>query len=555
MPLIRSLFFILTATLCLLCGGFIASCSFGSGPVVHHLQAVDYGLVADGLTDDGAALARLIEVAASLDGTKRIIFPKDATIYVATGIERYALRLDAIDHLFIDGNGSTFYLHDDVRFLLATECRDLELTSFNVTMANLPSTPATVTGVSESGRALEVVLDDPSRAGELGGPTRLDGEQDFFGMLWIEGKNAPETHHYYVARVEASEAGNLVVQSTKPLPAKWLEEVASGKMRISLPIPGVAHRRGPGALLRIDRCNGVRMSQVEVWSAPWFAFEIVRNDGLLEFLEVNIRPRLGSGQITSSMRDGFHVKANRGPIRFEDCIILGTNDDAFNISTHAWRVVNVLAPNQIQVRQIFPIQYMPMRIGGELLILDPTGTRRLASVGVANLEVTLEEHTFSLSEHPAPTVVLTLNEEIDGLEKGSILWDVTSANPDTVIRRCLIGNSCRFQSPVTLEDSDSLALLYFYSEEVEGPMPSGSRLINNRLRQGRGNDDHAVVFYGWRAEAPEILPSSEEFPLQNILIKGNTIYGNIFINGVVDYQLEDNDFKNGRLIEVNVKSE
>jgi hypothetical protein len=516
------------------------------------LEAGSFGLQADGQTDDGPVIQKMLAKARAVSGPVTLRFPAGKKIYVASGTERYAFRLDRLNNLTIDGGGSTFLVQKDLRFLSATECTDFRVINLNVDVTPSPAVEAVVRKKSGDGQTLTVQLDHPERVGELGGPTKQDGEQDFFGMLWLPGTYTDYSEHYYVEAVTAESAyGTVHIRSDNPLVPKVANQIVPGKTRISLPVPGIAHRYGPGPMIRIDRCTNVAWSDVEVWSAPWFAFQIFRNAGDLTFLRVHIRPEPGSGRITSSWRDGFHVKGNRGNLLFEDCILEGMNDDAFNISSHAWKVTKVFSPDHVRMKQIFPLQFMPMQPGGALLILSADGSRRLAPARISEIRgmpgdeiYTPPDGTFE--ERLVPELELFLDHPVEGLAEGCCLWDITAANPHTVIRGCRIRNSCRFQSGVTLDKCDVSALLYFYSAEVEGPMPSGSVVRDCVLRQGRGNAQYAVVFNGWRGgQAPAQLPPDEEFPLQNIVFENNTVCGGFKIDGAFSVQLRRNNFPDG----------
>ena len=119
-----------------------------------------------------------------------------------------------------------------------------------------------------------------------------------------------------------------------------------------------------------------------------------------------------------------------------------------------------------------------------------------------------------------------------------------------MIRNCRIRNSCRFQSAVTLEYCDIASFLWFYGNELEGPMPSGSIVRHNILKRGRGNPRLALSFLGELHTDPRstkrTVPTKEqEFPLSNILLKGNRIYGDLTIDRVYGITLRDNVFVEG----------
>lgn len=548
--LAQSLKFLLQTGSLLLIGLILMTgCSQEKGdkkPSAKVLLAMDFGLVADGVTDDGPAIQKVLDAAREAKQPVTIRFPDKKQIFVATGTERYVFRLDAFKGLGIDGGESTFLVHKDLRFIKATSCEDLKIGFLNIDVTPSPVVEAVVIDQAEGGKKLKVRISDPARMGELGGPTKQDGEQSFFGMIWLKGKYATESEHYYFQKVTpaAGEPGVVWLEGEKNLPEWVLGKLVLGSTTVSLPIPGVAHRHGPGAMIVIDGCKNVQVEQMETWSAPWFAWEILRNSGELVFRNTHIRPQPGSGRITSSWRDGFHVKGNCGKLLFEGCVLEGMNDDAFNISTHGWRVIDVPAPDRVLVRQIFPIQYMSMQVGGNAFVLSADGTRRLAPAGIREIR-----EIFRKGDRPdlAPDLELRLDRKLEGMAKDCVVWDMSTSNPDTTIRRCRIGNSCRFQSPVTLDDCESDALLFFYSDKVEGPFPSGSVVRNCLLRQGRGNLRNAIAIQGLRegTTASGANTPASEMPLHNILFENNEIHGGVSASHAASLVFRNNRFTEG----------
>lgn len=528
----------------------LLSLTAGASGVRVQVNAKDFGLHADGKTDDGPVIQRILEAVREIERPVQINFPYKAEIYAACGTDGYLFRLDEDDDILIAGGSSTFLLQDDLRFLNASVCKNLEVKNLQVDMASTVVAEATITNVSSDRRTMMVRLDEPQQAAVLSGPTHEGGEQAFFGMIWLPGKFAMESSHCLIQAVHPeAEDGRLSITLSEPLSKDTARRIKRNRSRVSLPVSGIAHRYGPGPMIRIDRCENVRFEAVEVWAAPWFAYEILRNCGELVFLRTHIRPRPGSGSHTSAWRDGFHVKGNSADILFDGCIIEGTNDDSFNISSHAWRVSDIIAPDRIQIKQVFAIQAMPPRAGGNLLILSADRNQRIATVGITEVSGITDDTIFSTGEHPAPPLELKLAKAVDGLEEGCVVWDLSASNPSTVIRNCTIHNSARFQSPVRVENCDVHALLYFYSEGIEGPVPSGSVISNSKLRQGRGNSHIAVAVQGWFGATPKTLPPLSQYPMQSITFNNNTFWGDLKITGVRDVNMRSNSFRHGSLIE------
>jgi hypothetical protein len=466
-------------------------------------------------------------------------------------------RLEGFKDASIQGGGSVFSLHPDLRFLSASRCSDLKVADLKVETSPSPTIEAVIVSMNEDGSELTVRLDEPQRAAELGGPTGQDGEQHFFGMIWIPDVHTDISHHYYVEAFSSleGEGGLVKVSGSHPIPLELGPRIEPGKTKISLPVAGIAHRHGPGAMMFIERCVDVHVEDVEIWSAPWFAYQVFRNSGELVFRRAHIRPEPGSGRVTSVWRDGFHVKGNSGNILFEDCILEGMNDDSFNISTHNWRVTQILSERHFIISQTFPILIMPLQEGGMLQALSADGQLRLGESRITKINgLPTEDSVFASGEgssHPAaPDLEVFVENPIPNLQVGTIVWDATTANPSVTIRGCKIRNGCRFQSPVTLEDCDIAALIWLYGESVEGPTPSGSILRNNVFRRGRGNPQIALAILGVLLVDPppteRVVPASAaEFPLRNITVENNQIYGDFEADRVHGLVLAGNTFPDG----------
>lgn len=542
----------------MLCCGFLFMARSADGTTV--VDARDFRIAADGVTDDGPVIRKMVEAAviAAEEGPVTIQFPEKQRIYVESAPNRHLFRLDGLKDVTIDGRGSVFLLHPHLRLLFASNCTNLTVINLNVDTSPSPTVEAVVISANEDGSMLTVRLDEPHRVAELGGPTRTDGEQDFFGMMWFKDKHTDYSYHYYVSDVDKQKdaAGQGVrIKGRGRMPEQYRERLVEGQTRISLPVPGIAHRHGPGAMLIIDRCHDVLVQDVEVWSAPWFAYQIFRNSGELEFRRAHIRPEPGSGRITSIWRDGFHVKGNSGTLLFEDCILEGMNDDAFNVSTHTWRVSEIIAPDRFKIEQRFPLQFMPPNVGGMLQAISADGQLRLGQARIVKVtgapEGTAVFYPGEGERHPrAPELEVVVQRAIPGVSVGSVVWDKTNANPSVTIRNCRIRNSCRFQSAVVLEYCDIASFIWFYGNELEGPMPSGSIVRHNILKRGRGNPRLALSFLGElhtdpRAVSRTIPSKRSEFPLSDIVLEGNRIYGGLSVDRVYGVTMKNNVFPDG----------
>ena len=494
------------------------------------LDATAYGLVADGVTDDGPAIQRLL---GAVDGPAVLRFAERRTMRVLTAPGRYVFDLDGRADLTLDGGGCTFLLGPDLRFLRVRNSQRISVRSLNVDFSPLPFADGVVTKVDAESHCLEVRL-NPGFSAPQGGPTHEDGEQAFFGLLWHDGPYGLLSRHYWTAGIAPTAEPNTVrVRADDHF--KEFGDIVPGQWRLSLPVPGIAHRYGPGPCFDLHDNDTLTCEDVELWSAPWFGFSVFRNSGDVTFRRVNVRPKPGSGRLLSTWRDGFHVKGNRGKLRWESCWFEGMGDDALNLSTHCSRVMKVLSPTRIEVLQNFPLNPMPWQVGETCQTADFATRTLFGSAEIVGVEGWRTERRVNGKPAASP-VVLELEHAIEGLDVGALVWQPESANPDTMLTDCTIRMSCRLQSPVTFDHCEVTALLWFYSERVEGPFPSDVTVRDCVIRRGRGNPRLAVTFAG-RTGGSE-RPSA----IHDVRFEHNQVWGDASFVGIDGLQLLDNQF-------------
>jgi len=519
--------------------GVAAGSGAQAGP--RTLRAEAFGVRGDGAADEGPAIRRMLAAAAEADGPVTLQFPRGGTFRVATGDERYVFRFAEARQITLDGGGGMFVLAPNLRFLSLTNSDDITVRRLSVDFDPLPFVDGIVAAIDPEARTLEVRLAQSASA-PVGEPTGEDGEQAFFAMLWHDGPYGPLSRHCWVDRIEEGDTpGTACVHPAESFDA-W-DQVVPGAWRISLPVPGIAHRYGPGPCFAVADNESVTFEDVELWSAPWFGFSVSRNRGRVVFRRVNLRPKPGSERLMSLWRDGFHVKGNPGSLLWEDCEIAGMNDDAFNISTHASVVERVPAPTRIEVRQKFPLLPIPWRVGATLTAADEEARSLLGEARITGVEVGPTPPPIQ-GQPAAPLSTLQLETPVEGLRTGTLVWDAAQCNPDTTLRRCRIRASCRMQSPVRLEGCEVEALLWFYCEPIEGGFPHHVTLERCVLKRGRGNPTLAVVFAGAPAgEAASRVAGGPARAIHDITLRENEIWGGFVLTGVQRAVLVRNRFR------------
>ena len=506
------------------------------------LRAVDFGIKADGKTDDGPAIVAMLCAAKSIKGPVTLLFPLNKTIYVKKLPDRYVFSFNNVNHIILDGGGSTFLLDSYVRFLDLKNSSDVKIRRLNVDFSPLPFVDGKVIEKSSTGLWIEVKLKNEEEIKRVIGTPVFEGKgksQRFFSMLWNKGAYGNVSKHYWTTRTErGKQKGTVRVYTNKEF--QKFDEINSGKTHISIPVPGIAHLFGPGACFSIRESKNIQFEDVELWSAPWFGFHVLCNKGNVTFKRVNIRPKPGSNRLMSIWRDGFHVKGNQGSLLWEDCIISGMNDDAFNISTHSREIEKIISPTCFILRQRYPMEPIPW-LTNNLMIAANFESRSLRGSAVVT-KIESEVCTTNYGQPVAPLLTIEIDHPIPGIKKGDLIWQPVTTNPDTIIRRCNIETSCRLQSPVTLEDCDITGFIWLYCEEIEGPFPSNVKIINCRLHRGRGNKTKALIVSGWPKSGSSSKENIPPRAIHDISIIDNKIYGGFVLGGVENVTIKNNHF-------------
>jgi hypothetical protein len=231
--------------------------------------------------------------------------------------------------------------------------------------------------------------------------------------------------------------------------------------------------------------------------------------------------------LTSSWRDGFHVKNNAASLLWDGCTLQGMNDDAFNISCHTSRIRKILTPTRIEISQNFPLGIARMRPGDTLRFYH---TGRGVDPGSARIVT---------AEYVKPVFTLELDREIPGLEAGkTLVWNESTANPKSMIRNSRVDVSSRFRSGVTIENCDFGAFCWFTGDEIETPLPSKVIVRNSSFRTGQGNPSLAISVGGPHFDGH----GPTEPVMRDYRFENNRIAGDFRLADVRGAVLEKNTF-------------
>jgi len=345
--------------------------------------AKDFGVTGDGITDDGPAVRKAMEAIFLASGDRTLIFEQGKTYYIKNFNKTYLFNLQALSDITIDGGNGIFLLDGNVRLISLDLSKHITINNLSVDYKPLPFADGLVIAKNQAEGYVDVKISDGFEMPPYGGPTKEPEEQAYFGMLWNKGPYSLLGTHYWVKDVEESQPGSgaqrIVRVASTPDFTDW-NAITANVTQISIPVRGIAHM-GPNEVIRIVESENVYFNNVDVWSAPWFAIGLARNKGEVTFKNVNIRPKPGTGRLTSSWRDGFHVSSNYAKLLWEDCHIKGTNDDAFNIESFTSTLLHLISDKEMTIRQNYPLSIVPYNARDVVVVYDAAKGRFWVKLG------------------------------------------------------------------------------------------------------------------------------------------------------------------------------
>ncbi|WP_145446814.1 pectate lyase family protein [Mucisphaera calidilacus] len=508
------------------------------------INSTDHGAIGDGNNDDTAAIASMLATLEVIEGPARLQFESNRVYRIAKPvIDGFAIKLMGRVDVTIDGGQSTFLLAPNVRFLHAIDCTHLSVQGIRIDYDPLPFVEADIIDAQPGQPIITVRSQEGFDLRRSGGPTRDPDEQAYFGMSWHQGPHSLIGHHQMIEEVEHLPDNTARIRLAHPY-----EPVNTGVDHIptiTLPVPGIAHLQGPGHVFKIYKCHSADLEDIEVWSAPWFAFGIFGNTGDLTFRHTHVRPKPGSSRTTSTWRDAFHVKNNAASLLFEDIHAQGCNDDTFNISSHGSRVWKQIDEQTFDLVQVYPLEITPLNPGDQVAFYDPTNHRFLANARLVSVQGE-QAPEFRDGQPYSPILRVRVDRPVPSVVPNQTLfWSVTYSNPQTTLRRVRLYNSARLRSPVTIEDSHIEALLWItgWSDGTELPVPTDIVIRDSLLRYGRGNPTHAIIATPLEAQGDtdsRHLPGTP--PVTNVVFERNRIFGGFYIGQATGIRLIENEF-------------
>ena len=421
------------------------------------LNAADFGIKGDGITDDGPAIGRAIEAAMEQQATLKF---ESGKVYYIGSTDRSAGRfgspfaMSGADGVTVDGGGSVFRFAPGISYFALTSNEDIRFCNMKLDLSVSPYLVGTVKAVNGANVTYTTDI-EPHQ-------TYVDSRNSVnFSIKYNEGTQ--QRPHQFINTVQKT--------ASKEVKVEYQHENHGYSVgdKVFLPNPGVGNALSE--IMYISANTGCMVFEnIEVWAAPSFIANVRENDAEIYFENVDYIPGAENDREIKmvSWRDGYHVKDNRRPIHWNECDVDVLFDDVFNVSNTLGYITSVKNGNRFTVTQYELYthgSYHPFscRVGDVIDVFS--------SKGVYAGEATIRR----IIENPNGTMDLVLDygESLRKMEEGWLVGNRDTCAPGSTITNSRFTGTFRFRREIRIENCVFDMLVTWIREDgsVEGPIP------------------------------------------------------------------------------------
>ena len=310
----------------------ISILNFGCSEPISELKVSDFGAVPNDGKDDTPAILTALKNCKNKKKVTLIFEMGSYDIYGSQKNERGhfnpSIEVNGFDDLTIDGRGAELIGHDLSTMFNFSKCNNITITNLTTDWNPLPYTQGRVVRVDTAFVDMEVVAPFTAQAGR---PTEA-----ILGYDMENHRMARRfTDHYQKGYEKKSEV------------------ISPGVMRLFIgrqdrfagKLPGVGdyliarHQVYSYQSFQFLECSDVNVENVNIYCNPGMGL-IARDsrDISISHLRVMIRP--GSGRWMSCTADATNFEGCRGTVIMENCLFEGQGDDATNVRSGEYLVVD-----------------------------------------------------------------------------------------------------------------------------------------------------------------------------------------------------------------------
>lgn len=443
------------------------------------LKASDFGILGDGVADDGPAIEKLCAAAVETGEAPCVIqFEKNHVYRIKSvaDVEKcpYVFNLSNGKNIIVDGGDSTFLLTMPIRPMRVYYSDSITLTSMIIDYDPSPFALGRVTEINVEGGYILFETETDMNLGEEGyfdcppiyfahQNTKLT--RDFLTFTRIEDAGTGKYHYKgYVLDVETVKV-HVAYSGTE-----WI-----------FPVAHVAHYGNPCESYAIFYSGNINFVNFRIYSNPYFNFSVSGNYGEIRFINFALeRPKDSRVQALVSWRDAFHVKENILPITWDRCRIMNSGDDAFNICS------SIKGINELK-RENGKIYLKLQSVGGYAADILKVGDK-FDAYNVQNGRFYGQGEIKEILRHEFPYTDIVI-DDIPSLEAedGARIGFDSTASPGSIIKDCYVEGTARFKGNLTVKNTtfDLLQMWIMMELDIEGPIAKNILFEDCTFKNGR----------------------------------------------------------------------
>ncbi len=435
------------------------------------LLASDFGVVGDGVTDDGPAICRAVNAAIEQQATLR--FESGKTFRVLTASNKASvftspLAFSGASGVTVDGGGSVFCFKPGINFFAINGSSNIRLCNMKFDLTESPYLVGTVKGTNGNTVTFTTDREPYVDSYNYSGATS-------FSIAYNEGiQNRP---HRFITSMKKTASCEVEIVYRDGAPGYRQGD------KVFIPNPGIGHVYSESVY--IGYCGGaMTFENIEIWAASSFVFAIKDNECEMYFQNVDLVPGEQNDREIKmvSWRDGYHCKDNRLPLHWDKCEADVLFDDVFNISGTLGYVTGVSNENRVTVTNYeFYTRGMMVgyncRVGDVVDIYNPSKARFCGSATVREV-IGNPNGTVSL--------VLDYGVALKDITEGCVVGNRETCAPGSTITDCHFTGTFRFLRNLRVERTVFDLLLTWTKVEggVEGPLPGNIDYIDCTFNGG-----------------------------------------------------------------------
>ena len=450
------------------------------------LYSKDFGVVGDGITNDGPAIRKAIAAAVEAAPGVRLVFEPGLTCRMNAWTGNSQISLSETSDISIEGNGSRLLLHPENGAFSLTKCRKVTVKGFIINYDPLPFTQGTIRAVDAVNGTFDLGIQDNYPL-----PPSPDIVEQYSSRGWNWGSvmDPVERHrrwdvsdHYFMESVKPLEERIYRIKVTDTYIEKLAPVVPGDRFVFSFMVTEKGEST-VGSIVTVNASSACTIEDITIHTARYgMNFAVTNNEGMILLKNNKIVFEEGSTNLITTHKDGMHCKDNRhGPV-IENCYFEGMLDDGINISVNTAMASIIHSPTE------FTLKGPAFHPEDEVMVFDPQSGDILAETKV----IKAVGNRITLAE---PLNNIVIGNKIPHADILSThFYNMSYANNCFVIRSCTFNPQRRHAMLIrsgdgiienNLIDGVGGAAVWMGNEMgsfYEGPFPFNNIIRNNTIR-------------------------------------------------------------------------